>query len=171
MKKPYAAGGVEGTPVNTGAGTVSKFHRDSAEKARFAKLEARLEAAEAKAAKAELRERTADRYSKLTSLRMTEGYVLDLDKEIDRAEKMTDAQFDEHVECIRENYQKAPIGERMLFTPPIPHDGSKGAKAEKELYEKAKKIHSEKSRTGVHCTWHDCMREAQASAATTVKTK
>jgi hypothetical protein len=168
-KKSYAADGTVEDPATTAAaGTVSKFAKESDEKARYAKLEARVQAAEEKVAKAEARERTADRYSKLTALRMNEGYVFSMEDELKDATEMSDEQFNRHVDRIRANYQKAPVDSRRLPTPGIPQD--RGSEDEKALYEKAKGIHLEKSRNGVHITWHDALREAQKESTATVKT-
>lgn len=168
-KKTYAADGtVDTAPASPESGTVSKFAKESDEKARYAKLESRLDAAEKELAATKQRERTADRYSKLTALRMNEGYVFKMEDELKDAAEMSDEQFGRHVERIRANYQKAPIDSRRLPTPSIPQD--RGDEGERALYKKAMDIHAEKARNGVHITWHDAMREAKQDSTATVKT-
>lgn len=170
-KKSYEAGGtVEQEPVNTGTGTISQFAKDSDEKARYAKLEARVKAAEDKVAKAEARERSADRYAKLTALRSEEGYVFPMEDELRDSMEMNDEQFARHITRIRTRYQKAPVDPRRLPTPSIPND--RGTDTEKAVYKRAVDIHAEKMRNGIHATWHDCVREAEkdSTATATVKT-
>ena len=59
----------------------------------------------------------AERYSRLVELR--QHYAFDLNKEIERCKcsRMSDQQFADHVQVIRENYRRIPIGERL---PPLP---------------------------------------------------
>lgn len=168
-KKTYAADGtVDTAPASPESGTVSKFAKESDEKARYAKLEARIKATEEELAASKQRERTADRYSKLTALRMNEGYVFKMEDELKDATEMSDEQFGRHVERIRANYQKAPIDSRRLPTPSIPQD--RGDEGERALYKKAMDIHAEKARNGIHANWNDCMREARTESTATVKT-
>lgn len=58
----------------------------------------------------------AERYSQLVQLRQC--YAFDLDKEVERCRysRMTEDQFRDHLEVIRENYQRIPVGERL---PPL----------------------------------------------------
>ncbi|HPP54278.1 MAG TPA: hypothetical protein PK777_15100, partial [Thermoguttaceae bacterium] len=58
----------------------------------------------------------AERYSQLVQLRQC--YAFDLDKEVERcrSSRMTEDQFRDHLEVIRENYQRIPVGERL---PPL----------------------------------------------------
>lgn len=55
----------------------------------------------------------AERYSQLVQLRQV--YAFDLAKEVERCRysRMSDEQFRDHLEMIRENYRPIPIGERI----------------------------------------------------------
>jgi hypothetical protein len=64
----------------------------------------------------------AQRQATLVALR--QQYAFDLTREMERCAwpKMSDAQFEEHVQCIRENYRRIPIGERWPILPSPPMD-------------------------------------------------
>jgi len=57
----------------------------------------------------------AERQARLIALR--QRYAFDLAKEFERCKYplMTDAQFEDHVQCIQENYRPIPIGEYIPF--------------------------------------------------------
>lgn len=58
----------------------------------------------------------AERYSQLVQLRQL--YAFDLEKEVERCRysRMNDEQFRDHLQIIRENYRRIPVGERL---PPL----------------------------------------------------
>lgn len=58
----------------------------------------------------------AERYSQLVALRQV--YAFDLQKEFERCRypRMSDAAFEDHLNVIRENYRKIPVGEKL---PPL----------------------------------------------------
>lgn len=73
----------------------------------FKALEARIEALEAEKNSLKAKLIGSERYSKLASLK-SEGYELNLDKELSRVSKQSDEEFTEHVETIKEHYRKSP---------------------------------------------------------------
>lgn len=94
------------------------------------------------------RRRNSERYARLSELR--QEYAFDLEREVERcrAEKMDDQRFAEHVEIIRENYQRIPIGEQL---PVGVHAGpalATKAHYEKELHDRARKIAERRAMRG-----------------------
>lgn len=182
-KKEYAAAGsTEGDvkdPVTgtTGDPSLMKFAREHGDKARYERLQSELGDTKARLAKIEGEKRQAERFSKLQVLRTERGYVFDMEKELGRAAKMSDDQFNEHVETIVENYQRAPIGERPLFTPSIDEPTERSNKA---LYAKATEISARMLRqpqrdergNPKHVTFDECLELARKEVGSTpTKTK
>lgn len=86
-------------------------------------LKERLDASEHKTRKAE-------RYSQLAQA--AQVAVLDIDEEMTRVEKMSDAQFDGHMQVILEKYSRIPVNAGLY----IPGEVAGGAKPETEKYRK-----------------------------------
>jgi len=122
-------GEVHGKPLTEdqrkmlGAAASRERDADTAMRERYRQLEQQLERqkTEVEALRKLLEEERADRvnaerYSQLMALRQV--YAFDLDKEADRCRysRMNDEQFRDHLQLIRENYRRIPVGERL---PPL----------------------------------------------------
>ena len=103
----------------------AKDYRKRYRKAEAAKNDMAEKFAKAQTELAEVRtkERYAKRHGSLESL-AHEGFVLDTPDELDRCAGFDDDQFDSHLDCIRERYQKAgnpglaAAATRPDYTPP-----------------------------------------------------
>lgn len=108
---PPAAGGPPKPPMPPGKD--ERFSMSGTRKDRYSALAERLDALaeENKTLRAQVRALAArnaaqDRYSKLNEL--ADEYQIDIAKELNRTEKYSAEQFDEHLEVIRENYSRRP---------------------------------------------------------------
>ena len=86
-----------------------------------------------KLAKIEAEKVKAERYSRLQAA--SQSHVLELDKEIARASKMTDEQFDDHMSVIIDHYQRIPVNVSIT----IPEDEHGRPMTEKYRRDTAKK--------------------------------
>ena len=94
-------------PFNKGMNPMAEDKQQYSKSAGLAELEARLAAVEAENKSLKAKLIGSERYSKLASLQ-SEGYELNLDKELAKATTATDEQFTVQVETIREHYRKSP---------------------------------------------------------------
>lgn len=104
----------------------------------------------------------AERYSQLVQLRQI--YAFDLEKEVERCRysRMTDEQFREHLDVIRENYKRIPVGERL---PPlgaaVELDESRERYSE-EVRRRALEIAKRKKELGESCTYEEILEAVKA---------
>jgi hypothetical protein len=104
----------------------------------------------------------AERYSQLVQLRQI--YAFDLEKEVERCRysRMTDEQFREHLDVIRENYKRIPVGERL---PPlgaaVELDESR-EKYSEEVRRRALEIAKRKKELGESCTYEEILEAVKA---------
>jgi len=106
--------------------------------------------------------RNAERFAKLCELR--EQYSFDLEKEMKRcaAEKMSDEQFAEHVELIRENYQKIPVATSLPWLYAPSQQGANAERFEKEIHDKARKICEAKAIRGEQVDYAEVVQQLKS---------
>lgn len=109
--------------------------------------------------------RLADRREKYSKL-SEQGYVIDVDKEMQRTASFDDAAFETHLTMIAENYQRAP-----LDAPHIPVEDSPAARdsaaenAESEAYSKAAIAYAtSQANAGKHVTFAQAMEHVRANS-------
>ncbi|MGQ9663456.1 MAG: hypothetical protein ACUVWX_14140 [Kiritimatiellia bacterium] len=92
--------------------------------------------------------RRAERYAQLQQLR--EQYQFDMDRELERCapERMTDEAFADHIEVIRENYQRIPVGQVLPIGLHAGSVNSADARYNREVHERARQIAERKALRG-----------------------
>lgn len=103
-----------------------------------------------------------ERYSKLRE----KGFVLDVDKELERTKSFDDASFETHLTMIAENYQRAPLNE-----PAIPIEASPAATdsatadRESEAYSRAAVSYAtEQANAGNRITFAEALAHVKANS-------
>lgn len=145
-KGATAVGNIDKTTGQTVASQeLMKMAREKDKKDKYAKLQARVEAAEQKLESAEREKRSAVRYHRLDSLK-TSGYVFELAEELEETRDYSDEQFDKHCKRIEAKYQKAPVDAARLPTPRFAEKYSKPDEAEKAIGDKVKELNDLQNR-------------------------
>jgi len=106
----------------------------------------------------------AQRNATLVALR--QQYAFDLTREMERCRwpKMTDEQFQEHVECIRENYRRIPVGERLpVFQSPSPMEFQREQYSEEDRRRARELVLRERER-GVELTFEEALSRVTAKS-------
>lgn len=155
-----------------------KFSRQEQrlEKARYARIESenkqlreRIEKLEARSAQSDTERRKAERYSKLNEL--SRVFTLDPAKELSRTEKFNDEQFEEHLDCIAENYSRIPVGQRLYVPPEIDADRyakkDGGGRANADEARRATELAMKYQREGKAVAFDECLREVRGVAKET----
>lgn len=161
-----------------------KFSRQEQrlEKARYARIEAenkelrqRIEKIEARNSTIEAERRQTDRYSKLSDL--SRSFVLDPAKEMERTKGYSDEQFENHLDCIVDNYSRIPVGQRLYVPESVEPsrysrsgEGVQKGRATAEEVRSATELATKYQREGKAVTFDDCLSEIRnAGKATTAK--
>lgn len=176
-KKILEEGQVHGQPLTEaqrrmfGAAASREQDADPTERERYHLLQQQIEAQknELAALRKQLEEEravriNAERYSQLVQLR--QFYAFDLDKEAQRCRysRMTDEQFRDHLEVIRENYQRIPVGERL---PPLGPSVAWGQEPQEQYSEdvrrRARELVLEARQKGQELSYADALEKAKSS--------
>jgi hypothetical protein len=113
----------------------------------------------------------AERYSKLADRR--QHFVLNLDKEKERCRygRMSDEQFDDHLQTIEDNYQRIPVGETLSLhgrgvdaavMASMPHSEAEKLRYSKEDSAEAVKLCVDKAGSGEGLSFEAALAEVQA---------
>ncbi len=106
----------------------------------------------------------AERYSQLVQLR--QSYAFNLEKEMERCRysRMSDEQFRDHLEVIRENYQRIPVGERL---PPLAAAVVWGQEPQEQysadVRQRAKQLVLEARQQGKDLSFEEALKVAKTS--------
>lgn len=135
-------------------------------KSHYAKLQTDLVDARDRLQKIETEKATTERYSKLQTKRLE--YVFEMDKEVERcsADKMTDAQFEDHLDVMVENYQRIPISGSVpaLYAPDHALQTSKEGDAERYAKDAVKYCTAERDK-GNNISFADAFDHVQKETA------
>ncbi len=116
-----------------------RMQRDQS-KRRYAKLESEYQTLFSKVAELERKERVADRKSTLLQLE-AEGYDFEMAEELEYVSDMEPAKFSAHLNKMRKNYRKAPIGINIRpATPPVEGGSPQNNLTPDEVYDQAIKV-------------------------------
>lgn len=113
-------------------------HRETAQK--YAKLQAEV-------GKIRQQGRRAERYQKLSGLHM-EGFVFDVDEEVQDTADLSDAAFEKHCDRIVSKYQRIPSGSLPMPRPAVRGQGDDQQRREKYAKQAAENLNRRFQETG-----------------------
>lgn len=169
-KKSYMAdGSVDDSDTHPkGEGDIEpdqkNYSRDRRAQARYSRLEAKVRRLEAhnrnlqsQQKRIELDRERADRAATLTDL--SRYHRMDEEKEIERCdpERMSREIYEDHLEAIKTNYEKLPVGIPMVYAPDLPHEARDQDKYSKETVDKAKAYVLSERNAGRDCDWRSAL--------------
>lgn len=169
-KKSYMAdGSIDNSDAHpTGGGDIEpaqqNYARSRRDQARYSRLESKVRRLEAhnrnlqsQQKRIELDRERADRAATLTDL--SRYHRMDDEKEIERCdpERMSREIYEDHLEVIRTNYEKLPIGIPAVYAPDLPHEARDQDKYSKETVDKAKAYVLSERNAGRDCDWRSAL--------------
>jgi hypothetical protein len=138
------------------------FRRQEADKIRYSRIESenkRLTEAnkslEGRVAAIETSSRRVVRYSQVREL--ANDFIFDEEAELKRADMFDDARWNEHVELIKTNYARNPVGRPMLPEGQAPQTGA--ARKKEEHARRVREKIETYTRNGVNKQYHEIVAE------------